>query len=62
LGAQGAIGNLVQGTLLPDVTFVFSSPIAVNPGEFIQAVVKNIGTVGTGGVLAHTVTYNAYPA
>lgn len=60
LGIQGAVGALVQGTTLTDIVMTFASPIAVNPGEFVQTVVRNIGTVGTGGVLAHTVTFDAH--
>lgn len=33
------------------------APIFVNPGEFIQLVVKRVGTVGTAGTIAHVVTF-----
>ena len=60
LGVQGAVGALVQGSQLQDVWMQFASPIVVNPGEFIQTVVKNVGTVGTAGVLLHMVTFDAH--
>jgi len=33
------------------------APIFVNAGEFIQLVTKHVGTVGTSGTIAHTVTF-----
>jgi len=33
------------------------APLFVNPNEYIQLVVKQIGTVATAGVIAHTVTF-----
>jgi hypothetical protein len=33
------------------------APIFVNPGEFIQLVTKHVGTAGTTGVVAHSVTF-----
>ncbi len=33
------------------------APIYVNPGEFVALVAKHIGTVGTGGVIGHVVTF-----
>ncbi len=36
------------------------SPLVIQPGEFIQAIYKNIGTVGATGTLAHTVSFGGY--
>ena len=36
----------------------FISPIYVNPGEYVALVKKNVGTVGTAGVVAHVVTFD----
>jgi hypothetical protein len=33
------------------------APVFVNPGEFIQLVMKCVGTVGTSGTIAHVVTF-----
>lgn len=33
------------------------APIFVNPGEFVQLVTKHLGTVGTGGIIGHVVTF-----
>lgn len=33
------------------------APIYVNPGEFVALVAKHVGTVGTGGTIAHVVTF-----
>ena len=56
VGGQAAIGNAVAGTVLNRV----SAPchFVAHPGEFIQAVVKNGGTVGGGGSLYHTIQFN----
>jgi hypothetical protein len=60
LGVQGAVGALVQGTVLPEINRRFNTPICVNPGEFLQTVVKNTGTVGTAGQLDHHITFDGY--
>lgn len=39
-------------------TCYFDNPIFVNPGEFVALCVKNIGTVGTSGVVHHTVAFD----
>ena len=38
----------------------FASPIVVNPGEFVATFVKNIGTVGTSGTIAHSIVFDAH--
>lgn len=38
----------------------FNSPIAVNPGEFIAIVAKNVGTVTSAGVISVLVTFDGY--
>lgn len=60
LGVQGAVGALVQGSVLKDINARFDGcPIILAPGQVVSVVVKNIGTVGTAGVLAHTITFDA---
>ena len=35
----------------------FDQPIYVNPGEFVQLVIKHIGTVASAGVVAYNIQY-----
>jgi hypothetical protein len=53
--ATAAVG--VTGTALD---FKFSTPIVVNPGEFIQVVLKNLGTVTSAGVITYLVGFEGY--
>lgn len=53
--AAAAIGTLGQG-----ITRKFDSPIVVLPGEFVQAVGKNVGVVTTTGVITFLVTFDCY--
>jgi hypothetical protein len=49
------VGTLGQGVYMP-----FNSPIVVNPGEFIQVLAKNLGTVTSAGVICLLVTFDGY--
>lgn len=61
LGSRLKAAAAAALTQLATIQMDFSaSPILVNPGEFLQTVKKNIGTVGTGGVVAHTVVFSGY--
>ena len=60
LGTQVYVGAAVQGTQANDILMSFSSPVVVNPAEFVQVIMKNSGTVGTAGTLAHTITFDGY--
>jgi len=53
--AAAAAGAIGQGVYMP-----FTAPIPVNPGEFVQAVAKNVGVVTTAGVITFTITLDAY--
>jgi hypothetical protein len=55
LAATAAVGSV-------GATFVhsFNTPLLVQPGEFIQTIVKNIGTVGTSGTIAHVIGFEGY--
>lgn len=54
--ANAALGTLgSQGHYIP-----FDAPIAVFPGEFVQLVAKNIGTVTTTGAITFLVSFNSY--
>lgn len=55
LAATAAVGTL-------GATFVhaFATPILVQPGEFFATIVRNIGTVGTSGTIAHHIGVEGY--
>lgn len=55
-GAAAAVWTQADREI--DVTF--DPPIAVYPGEFVQAVAKNVGTVTSSGVIACMITPNGY--
>ena len=50
--AVGVIGQRLVST--------FDSPIVVNPGEFIQVVARNIGTVTTTGAITFDIGFTGY--
>jgi hypothetical protein len=43
-----------------EINVTFDPPIAVYPGEFVQTVAKNVGTVTSSGVIAFMITPNGY--
>ncbi len=43
-----------------DINVRFEVPVVVQPGEFIQTVLKNIGTVTTTGVITFLVAFDGY--
>jgi hypothetical protein len=52
--------GLTAGNIAAPLSSTFTTPIYINPGEFIQTVYKNIGTVGTAGTIAHSITFDGY--
>lgn len=48
------------GTLGFNYDHQFSTPIVANQGEFVAFFVKNIGTVATGGTIAHSIQVDAH--
>ena len=50
--AQAVLTDIAQAVR----TISFDNPIYVNPGEFVQLVVRRIGATGTSGVHAHVIT------
>lgn len=50
--AVGTIGQIIQHN--------FETPILVQPGEFIQTIAKNLGTVTSSGVITYLVTFQGY--
>ena len=60
LGIQTYVVTAAVGTLGQTVTFTFANPIVVQPGEFVQTVAKNVGTVTTLGVITCLVSFDAF--
>ena len=60
LGFQTLAATAAVGTMATDISQQFLTPIVVQPGEFIQTVVRNIGVVGTSGTIAHLITFDGY--
>ena len=57
---QGLENKPFHDELDTDISQQFLTPIVVQPGEFIQTVVRNIGVVGTSGTIAHLITFDGY--
>lgn len=60
LGFQSPSANAIAGSQAQTIDHTFSVPICVQPGEFVQTIYRNIGTVGTGGTMAHLITIDGY--
>jgi hypothetical protein len=43
-----------------DIYIKFDTPIFVQPGEFFQTVLKNLGTVTTTGAITWNITVDSY--
>ena len=60
LGNLDFIAAAAAGTGAVGVQVSFNSPIVVNPGEYFQTTMRNLGTVTTTGALAVTVMVDHY--
>jgi hypothetical protein len=60
LGTQPMAAAAAVLTTPTPVAMPFNSPITVQPGEFVQTVVKYIGNVATAGVISHLITYDCH--
>ena len=60
LGYDSFVVTAPVGTLGAVVSKTFNSPIVISPGEFVQTVMKNMGTVTTLGAIVYQVTFDAY--
>ena len=58
LGAQTVASAAPALTLLSRVSQVWQRPIYVNPGEFVAAVKKKVGTAPSAGVIAHVIVFD----
>jgi hypothetical protein len=50
----------IAGVIGGGVYMAFNSPICVQPGEFIQLVAKNLGTVTSAGVITFQVSFDGF--
>ena len=48
------------GSVGAQFVHTFATPLFVQPGEFVQTILRNIGTVGTAGVQAHMIAIEGY--
>ena len=60
VGLYSLAANAAVGTLGAKFDHQFITPIVVNPGEYIAMFTKNMGTVGTGGTIAHTISFDSH--
>ena len=60
VGFQNFPANSAVGTLANIIDLDLTSPIVVQPGEFIQLVAKNLGVVTTTGVITFIVSFGGY--
>jgi len=60
LGLQSIPATSAVGVLGGDIDLSFETPILVQPGEFIQIVAKNLGTVTSGGVVTFIISFGGY--
>lgn len=58
LGLESYVVTAPAGTLGQGVYMPLTCPIVVNPGEFVQLVAKNLGTVTSAGVIVLLVSYD----
>lgn len=62
IGVEGCAATAAVGTLLSNggAYMVFNSPIAVNPGEYVEIIARNFGTVTSAGVVSFLVSFDAF--
>ena len=60
LGIQTFATTAAVGTTSPVVDLDLSTPILVQPGEFIQIVAKNLGVVTSAGTITFLVSFGGY--
>ena len=60
VGIQSFASTSPAGTTSPILDLDLTSPILVQPGEFIQLVAKNLGTVTSAGAITFLVSFGGY--
>lgn len=62
IGCEGCAATAAAGTLLSPAGIgrEFTTPILVQPGEFVAVVARNVGTVASLGSVIHIVSFDGY--
>jgi hypothetical protein len=60
LGIISFPGYCVAGTMGQTIEKSFETPVVLNPGEYLQVVIKNIGTITVSGTAVFVVGYDGY--
>lgn len=60
LGSRAVAAAAAAGTALAEISLQLKAPITVNPGEFVQTVVKRYGTVGLTGTIKHLISFDCH--
>lgn len=60
LGFEAYAVTAAAGTIGQGVLFYFDSPVVVRPGEFVDIIARNIGTVTTLGAITYVIGFDAY--
>jgi hypothetical protein len=60
LGIQSYAATAAVGTMGGLVDLNFDVPVCVRPGEFVDVVARNIGTVTTTGAITFTISVGGY--
>jgi hypothetical protein len=60
IGMQSFAAAAAVGTLGNKIDIDLATPIVVQPGEFIQAVAKNLGVVTTAGVITTNISFGGF--
>lgn len=58
LGSQAVAANAAANTILTPLVVQFTSPVYVNPGEYVAVVRKKVGTAPDSGTVAHLVIFD----
>lgn len=58
LGVQTVASGALALVKLDTIQVTFTRPAVVNPGEFVQAVKKKVGTAPSAGVIAHVISFD----
>lgn len=60
IGMQSYAVNAAVGTIGGGIDINFDTPICVRPGEFVDIIARNIGTVTTTGAITFTISVGGY--
>lgn len=61
LGVQSYAATAALGTMYDkEVSMTFTTPVIIQPGEYCQVIMKNIGTVTSAGTITFMVAFDGY--